>query len=359
MSDEKQEIINKTMGLSVMDKEANEALELLTSKLTVKEMDTLRPIVAATNDLQAVMEIKYVEDDKDCIQAYKDGKRTYGAFNSSLADAKRDLKAPYTEVTKAIDTVFKKFSELYKMTKEGLAEEFKPYIDKQAELAAKRLAKKNAAKEAEMKKLQDDNAEMLQKNENTRIYNAVHYEIILALKNSAIENLNSLNSSAIESKIDEVQNMALATAIYESDVKVIPSEFDLLSESQKTELTETFTKTKTSIVESYRKRLSEVVQLEQAKLREQQSQQIPTAAHVAPAVEQPQQDIPSVPSPPDETDINDFLAVKTSEIEAIRNECDFFYEETPDHDDAPLIKNIAIMLSKALEYIHTVESKKQ
>tara|TARA_A100000172_G_C3044260_1_gene111841 strand:+ start:21332 stop:22396 length:1065 start_codon:yes stop_codon:yes gene_type:complete len=354
MSDKKEEIINKTMNLSVMDKEANEALELLTSKLTVKEMDTLKPIVAATNDLQKVMEIKYVEGDADSIQAYKDGKRTYGSFNSSLAEAKRDLKAPYTEMTKAIDTIFKKFSELYKMTKDQLAEEFKPYTDEQQRLKEERLAKKNAAREAEMKKLQDDNAEMVQKNENIRIFNAIHYEVILGLKNSAIENLNSLNSSAIEKKIESVQNMALATAIYESDVKVVPSEFNVLSDNQKSELTETFTKTKSSIVESYRSRLNEVVQLEQAKLRQQQKQE-EVVPPVVPTVEQKE----TVPAPPDEFDINSFIAVKTSELEGIKNECDFFYEVNKEHQDAPLAKNIAVMLSKALEYVYKVQSQKQ
>lgn len=342
----KDEIIQKTMNLSVMDKEGNEALDKLAGELTVKDMLIFQPIVEMTNEVADILNIKYGSGSDDEIQAYKDGKKTYGAFNSKLAEAKRDLKAPYTETIKAIDTVFRKFSEVYALAKDHLALEFKPYTDEQQRLKEEREKKKNEAREKELAALKEQNAIIVQKNENARVYNAVQYDIIANYKTKAIENLNGLNADTIEQRIDKYLRIELATAIYDSDVKVDLNDFNQLEKVQKDELVESFTKAKMSTVELYRTRLKELVELQNMRIREANKQEedaiVPVPAH----------EIPKAPSIPNDVfNTENFIQRQTDLIMEVRDNCDY-YHDLEGVEDRLLAKNISLMLSKALEFIN-------
>jgi len=344
------DIVEQTSSLSVMDEESNKALDHLAGVLTVKDMAHFQPIVELTKGVADILNIKYDPENESTIQAYKDGKRVYGAFNTKLREAKGKLKEPYTQTTKAIDTVFKKFSELYDLSKNHLAEEFKPHLELEKQKKEEREKKKNEAREKEMAELKEQNNEILRKNANTSTFNTIRYEVISAFKEKAIQDLNGLNTTTIQNRIDKIEGSDMATLLFESDKDVLMADFDKLEASQKSQLEDVLLKDKLSIVESYKTRLKELVELENMRAQQNNSTDPePTQSFippVPPALTQEQ----SI-SKDEGFDSSNFIDRKFDQILEIRDECDFYYE-LENVEQRGLAKNISIMLTRAIDFIN-------
>lgn len=351
MSKTKEEIIAQTLGLSVMDKEAKDAFEHLQSTLTVKDMLVFQPIVEATNEVAEILDIKY-DKNEDSIQAYKDGKRTYGAFNTKLRDAKKELKEPFVETTKAIDAIFKKFGEVYNLAKSHLEVEFKPYTDEQQRLKEEKEKKKNAAREKEMEDLKKQNESILENQKLNNIYHEIYYNGINTFKINAVSNLNSLNTDALQKAIDKTNNLDLKTLVYEEDLcKANPSDLDLLEKEKRDEIYDHFVKTKASVEEVYKNRLTELVELQNMRSRGETPKPL---------------EVPDAPFekviPEEEGSLNmnsfdsdNFIENTVTEIMDVRDRCDY-YTANFNKPDKELATNISTMLTRALDYIN---SKKQ
>lgn len=353
MKQTKEEIIQKTLGLSVMDKEATAALDKLAGELTVKDMAIFQPIVEMTNEVADILNIKYVAEDKDSIQAFKDGKKTYGAFNTKLAEAKKELKEPYTGTIKAIDTIFGKFKEVYDLAKKHLEVEFKPHLDEQQRLKEEREAKKNAAREKEMADLRKQNEDILAKNQTSNIFNNIYYNVIEKYKSEQLASLNSLNIPTVERHLNNFKNPDLDSLIFYSNVGLNEGDFQILSLQKQEELNNHLNKVYATLTESYRTRLAELVQLENARMQSGSILEQPEVPHV-----------PQTPLPPNnieentfvdsDTEMNtvDFIKRKVNQISDIRDECNYYFENF-DLEDKNTAKEIAIMLTRALEFINT------
>lgn len=350
MSEEKKElIIEQALGLSVMDDNAKEALEHLQGELTVRDLAVLRPVIEATEEVAKTLAVKYdKEKEEETVQLYKDGKRTYGAFNTLMTEKKKELKEPFTKTTKAIDVVFNKFKELYTASKEHLATEFKPYIDEQQRIKEEKAKKKTEAltKELEEQKAKID--EVQQKANRTVVFNGLKYDVISNAFEKEFALINELNMTSIENRINILEQLQVEGIIDSHSTETIGLvEFNQLETEDKETLRNLFLEKRKLLIEKYKVRLQEL----NAMKRSGQDLAVAKAVHTMPATP------PLLPEPSatsDEFDIQPegFLERKIAELENIQMECEY-YVENHKTEHTSRVSNLNTMLIRALEFINS------
>lgn len=359
MSDEKQLIIEKTMGLSVMDEEAKKAFKHLEDTLTVSDMEHFRPIVEATNEVAEIMNVKYIAGNENSIQAFKDGKKTYGAFNTKLSKVKKQIKEPYTNTSKAIDVIFNKFKEVYGLAKNHLETEFKPHLDEMAEEKRKKEEAKQAALREEMAQQKEQTNAIIEKSNRDKVFNAIKYDAIAELSSTYLDKLNQLNTDSLEQELAKINNLTVDQVINNANIDDVGLvEYQKLSGDDKDVLHKELSLKKSSLRERYENRLKELVEMQN--LRAIQNIDDTAEKHTPPFNNGPE--VPKVPELNGTAgegsqgfdvvfDPDGFIERKQQELATIKEECGYYYENF-DKEDKNIAKDIETMLSKALEFIN-------
>lgn len=166
--------------------------------------------------------------EKETEERFQQANKVVRSFNSSLKKVKAEMKRPYIDVNKKIETVFKMLEEEVKITDSSLAENFKEHLAAKEE--KKRLAeeKKKAAELARIQELQNQNDEILQKSKNQEIDNL--YLQVLTEINSMVANDTSEIMKANEESLEDIHKI-ISSRKFENTKTTVPN-FSILPDEK-------------------------------------------------------------------------------------------------------------------------------
>lgn len=218
-----EELLKKEPELSrVYDQKKGEIIYSVPSTITTEFKDEVKSMienvksneVAVFNPLLfTLVQIHEFRDwkpeegatEKETEERFQEANKVVRSFNASLKKVKAEMKRPYIDVNKKIETVFKMLEEEVKITDASLSENFKEHLEAKEE--KKRLAeeKKKAAELARIEELQSQNDEILQKSKNQEIDNV--YLQVLTEINSMVANDTSEIMKANEESLEEMHKI--------------------------------------------------------------------------------------------------------------------------------------------------------
>jgi len=315
-----------------LNKEAQEAVIFLSEKMTANDLLQLNPLVQSMVQVESFLDLKYTDlQDKETIQKFKDHKKVIGSFNAAVRKTKKELKAPYWEIGKKLDLIEKSFLNRAKEVKELMESEFQPYLDDEQRKKDQRETKKNAEREAEMKRVQNDLSASVENAAKQQIYTRLKYEIVGAWYSDSMNQLNKLNKDHVERFFNTITvnpyEFLKHSFILRPDVSL--EKWNSLDEAQKNDIIEFFEEKLYALREAYKNRYDDLVKLES---------NMPAYDPVQP-----------------DTKIIDFSQVTCNELLddliALQAKAEGYEHHTENMEEKQIAYDVSVMMKNAIKYI--------
>ncbi len=267
-----------------LPKEIQEGIVILDKNLPSEKMNKLNPVLVEFFKLkQKVDDIKYIEGDdkknKESIALYKKIDKEFIAYKKALTETHKEIKKPLQEVIKPLDAFKRIFVEKQDEERSRLKGKFKPYLDEQAKKAQQRKEKAKAAETARIAELEAQNTESQNIIKRGQVYNRIKHTLIGGISKTAAVNVSQLS---LEALINEKNQLSAHTyQILIQDEK----DYDLLEDSQKTELQKEYDRTKETYLKLYGDKIETLEKQKDAdynarKLKEQEEKESAPAQEV-------------------------------------------------------------------------------
>lgn len=149
----------------------------LSVDLKATSLKTFNPLVQQMTVIEGYKTLKYVADDKTCIEQYKLAKASIKSFRARTKEAKKELKAPLLKTGKSIDEIEKVFIDRATEILKTLDKEYDAYIQQEATKKQEALDKKNKATIEKITEMSQENIEAKIIIERMKAKNAYDNEI--------------------------------------------------------------------------------------------------------------------------------------------------------------------------------------
>lgn len=179
--------------LEILPQAAKESIISLSNNLPTKELLVLNPLVTELLRIKQLENITYTplppnptKEDlqiyKENIQQFKDAKKQITELKKQNASAKSAIKKPLDDLGKQVLTIEKSINLFADEIVEKLQLTFKPYIDEEAEKAAKALAAKQAKEKEAIAALEEQNQAQALLFEKSKLITFLKYEMLESTK---------------------------------------------------------------------------------------------------------------------------------------------------------------------------------
>lgn len=250
-------------------------------------------------------ELKYIEDNKENLQDYKNIKSKVKNFRARLPEVKKELKGPLDAMGKKILSVEKIIKSEADSYLDIIDKTFKPYLDAEAKKKADKEKKKEEERNKAIKEANDAATQAQKLAKRGQLYNDIRYQTIQnKIGRVAMTNCQTFTAAALKEALNKLEALTYSSMLKENG-------FDDLSpllEEQKEELQKEFVNERDFALATYRQRINQLEEAQEnainvakaeTKAEVAQSQPAPTPPINTP--EPPQQEVkPPVPPIPKE-----------------------------------------------------------
>lgn len=230
MSKENKQEINifSTEQLQILDSETQKEIVFLSDNLPTKELLILNPLVSKLIEIQSYRDtIKYVADDKESIEAYKEASKDLKATIKLITETKSTIKRPLDALGKSVLAIEKTSKSIVEDVITTIDYEFSEYLKKEEERKEAARLKREEKEREKVRELEEQSRQANQMLVKTNILNSLKYEIPDAFSNEVMTALESYSVSAL---ID-LQSRFNGEGLFESKLSEIDKD-KILSEEE-------------------------------------------------------------------------------------------------------------------------------